>query len=673
MKALPKNQAKLRIEKLREEINYYRYQQHVLDNLEISDAALDSLKHELYLLEQQYPDLITPDSPTQRVAGKPLSQFKKIKHEIWQWSLEDIFDESEARDFDMRVKKLLNQSKVDYLTELKIDGLHVVLTYEKGHFKTGATRGDGKVGEDVTQNLKTIESIPLKLEESIDIVVEGEVWLSKKELERINRERQSAGQPPFANPRNAAAGSIRQLDAKIAASRKLDCFIYDISKANKLPQTQEEELKRLRQLGFKVNPHHRHCPDINTAVEIWKSWANKRTGQDYLIDGLVIKVNRRDYQDQLGYTGKAPRWAVAFKFAAEQATTVVEDILVSVGRTGTLTPIAVLRPVAVAGTTVSRASLHNQDQVAKLDLRIGDTVIIQKAGDIIPEVVQVLPKLRTGKEKPFIIPKKCPVCGSAAERLPDEAATYCFNPLCPAQLIANIIHYTAAVEMMGVGDKIIEQLFNEKLINNPADLYFLKPEQVLKLERFAPKSASKLIEAIQSKRRPVLAKFLFGLGIKHIGLETAYLAAGYLVDKFSASEIKPSHLASVLVKLSSEDWQKIRGIGEKVSGSLSKFFSHHKTQALLERFDEGGVIIEIERLAGGKLNGKTFVFTGSLTTMTRDQAKQKVRILGGDVSETVSKKIDYVVAGIEAGSKLEKAKKFGIRIIIEKEFQELVL
>ena len=402
-----KKEIKNRIEKLKKEIDHHRYLYHVLDKVEISDAALDSLKHELYELEMQSPEFITPDSPTQRVGGRPLKEFKKVSHTVPQWSFNDAFNEEEIRDFDRRVKRFLadsgepSEARTDYMAELKIDGLHIVLTYKNGLLVTGATRGDGKIGENVTQNIRTIDSIPLKLSEEVDTVVEGEVFMRKSVFEELNKEREKKGEQLLANPRNAAAGAIRQLDPRIVKERRLDCFVYDLSWAGNfpLPETQKEELEKLHKLGFKVNKNRKHCTDIEEAIQVWRHWMKHKEEEDYWIDGIVLKLNRNDWQRKIGYTGKAPRWGIAFKFPAEQATTIVEDIVVQVGRTGALTPVAHLKPVTVMGSMISRATLHNEDEIRRLDLKIGDTVIIQKAGDVIPEVVKVLPNLRTGKEK----------------------------------------------------------------------------------------------------------------------------------------------------------------------------------------------------------------------------------------------------------------------------------
>ncbi|MFZ2969818.1 MAG: NAD-dependent DNA ligase LigA, partial [Minisyncoccia bacterium] len=416
---MDKKDIEQRIEKLKKEIDHYRYLYHVLDRVEISDAALDSLKHELEGLEWQYPEFVTADSPTQRIGGKPLDKFRKITHTVPQWSFNDAFNEEEIRDFDKRVKRFLSDSGkpsdvgTDYMAELKIDGLHIVLSYKNGLLMTGATRGDGKIGENVTQNIRTIDSIPLKLSEDVDLVVEGEIFMKKSVFEELNKERKEKGEQLLANPRNAAAGAIRQLDPRIVKERRLDCFVYDLSWAGNfpLPETQKEELEKLHQLGFKVNKNRKHCKNIEEAIEVWKYWMKNKEKEDYWIDGIVLKLNRNDWQRRIGYTGKAPRWGIAFKFPAEQATTVVEDIVVQVGRTGALTPVAHLKPVVVMGSKISRATLHNEDEIRRFDLKIGDTVVIQKAGDVIPEVVKVLPNLRTGNEKDFKMPKKCPICG----------------------------------------------------------------------------------------------------------------------------------------------------------------------------------------------------------------------------------------------------------------------
>lgn len=672
-----------RIEKLKKEINHYRYLYHVLDQSEISDAALDSLKHELLTLEQANPEFITSDSPTQRIGGQPLEQFKKVKHEIQQWSFNDVFSAEEIKDWDERLRKYLSKEtsapfKLNYVAELKIDGLHIVLNYEKGILKLAATRGDGMIGEDVTQNIKTIESIPLKLNEEVDIIVEGEIWMSKKVFDKLNEEKSAAGEKLFANPRNAAAGTIRQLDPKIVAQRKLDCFIYDISKSANQPASQKEELERLKKLGFKVSKHWKYCPDIDDCVRYWQKWEKKKDSEDYWIDGVVFKTNLVAEQQRLGYTGKAPRWGVAAKFSAEQATTVVEDIIVQVGRTGALTPVANLRPVVVSGSTVKRATLHNQDEVDRLDIRVGDTVIIEKAGEIIPDILQVLINLRPAGAKKFKMPEKCPICSSPIIRRKGESAHYCANKNCYSVEREKLIHFAAkgAMGIVGLGDKIVEKLMNDKLILSFPDIYKLKAGELLTLENFGEKSAEKLIQAIETSKNVDLSKFLFALGIRHVGEETADDLAKYLAEKIFSGlkSITPQKLAVELIKLDHENFKNIYGIGEKVADSLFDYFQDTKNQAVINELGELGVGLRLPAInkSLAKLVGKTFVLTGTLISLTRDEAKAKIKALGGDVASSVSKNTDYVVAGAEAGSKLEKARGLGVRVLGEEEFERLI-
>ena len=585
-----KQEVKNRIEKLKKEINHHRYLYHVLDKQEISDAALDSLKDELYKLEQQYPELITSDSPTQRIGGRPLDKFKKIKHQVAQWSFNDAFEEDEIVDFEKRVKKFLidgsenEKINLDYTCELKIDGLHVVLTYENGILKTGATRGDGKIGEDVTQNLKTIESIPLKIKEGINITVEGEVFMSKTVFKELNKKRERNKEPLFANPRNAAAGAIRQLDSRVVKDRKLDCFVYDLSIPPSPPlsggetnppldkgrlggiETQAEELKFLKNLGFKVNKFWKHCRNTNEIFEFYNYWEKHKDDENYWIDGVVVKVNGRDSQDKIGYTGKAPRWAIAYKFPAEQTTTTVEDIKIQIGRTGALTPVAHLTPVNVAGSTVSRATLHNEDEIKRLDVRIGDTVIIQKAGDIIPEVVDVVKGLRTGKEKKFAMPQKCPYCKTEVIKPKGEIAIYCPNKNCFAVELRKLSHFVSkkAFDIDGFGPNKIKQLANEGLVSNFADIFELKKGDLELLERFAEKSSDNLIDAIEESKNITLGRFIFALGIRHVGEETALDLGKILgtLDKFR--------------NISKEELEAINGIGPKSLKAFMIIFTTEK-------------------------------------------------------------------------------------------------
>ncbi|MCK6462367.1 MAG: NAD-dependent DNA ligase LigA [Candidatus Pacebacteria bacterium] len=677
---------KTRIEKLRELINHHRYLYHVLDRQEISEAALDSLKHELAELEKQCPQYITPDSPTQRIGGRPLDKFTKITHKVRQWSFDDIFTEQEAVDFDERIKRMLAKElghpmskwtldvqvplPLEYVCELKIDGFKIILTYEKGILKTAATRGDGVIGEDVTQNIKTVESVPLKLEKEVDVVVEGEIWMSKKEFERLNKEQEKAGLPLFANPRNAAAGSIRQLDPKIAASRKLDSFVYDLAWADfPLPETQAEELETLKNLGFKVNKNHRLCRNIGEVIEYWKEWQKKKDKEDYWIDGVVLKLNNREWQEKLGYTGKAPRFAIAFKFPAEQVTTVVEDIVVQVGRTGALTPVAHLRPVSVAGTTVSRATLHNVEEIKRLGLKIGDTVIIQKAGDVIPEVVKVLAELRTGKEKNFKMPGNCPMCDSKLEQEEGSPIIKCVNKNCPSRHRRGLYYFVSrkAFNIERLGPKIIDTLLDNNLISDAGDLFDLKEGDLSPLERFGEKSAKNIIDSINSRREITLERFLTAIGITHVGEETAIL----LANKFPADE---KRFIKIYGNLSLEYLQKIEGVGPKVAQSVYDWFKDKHNVKFLEKILSKIKIIVPGKEApvSGKVAGNTFVLTGSLESMEREEAKEKIRALGGRVAETVSKKTNYVVAGREPGSKYEKAKELGVKILNEREFLVLL-
>jgi DNA ligase (NAD+) len=668
-----KKEAKKRIEKLKKEIGHHSHLYHVLDSPEVDDAIWDSLKKELYDLEQKFPEFITPDSPTQRVGGTPLDKFKKVTHDVRQWSFQDIFDEEELQDFFDKVERMLLKKGIkkdlEYVCELKIDGVHTVLNYEKGVFVRAASRGDGKIGEDITQNIKTIESIPLHLNKDISLIVEGEVWMDNKELNRLNKERKKRGEIEFANPRNAAAGSIRQLDSRVMASRKLDCYLYDLSKLDtgEFPKTQAEELEFLSKVGFKVNKHFKICKNHKQVVDYWKYWKDNKHKESYWIDGVVVKLSNRKYQDLLGYTGKAPRWAIAFKFPAERATTMVEDIVVQVGRTGALTPVAHLKPVKVAGSTVSRATLHNEDEVSKKDIRIGDTVIIQKAGDVIPEIVAPIKNLRSGKEKKYNMPKNCPVCGSDVYRKEGEAATYCSNKTCYAKEREKLIHFVSkkGFNIDGLGDKIIEQLIQEGLIGDFSDIFELKKGDLENLERFAEKSTDNLIEAIQKSKKIIPAKFFFSLGIRYVGEETAVLLANEI------GEMKLSEALEKLKNKSIQDFKKIDGVGEKVAESLFLYFNKEKNLKEIKKLINEGVKFIREGGRGDLLKGKTFVLTGALENLTRDEAKDKIRLMSGHISSSVSKKTDFCLVGDDPGSKYEKAKKLGVKIINEKEFIDL--
>ncbi len=675
---------KKRIEKLREVINRHRYLYHVLDKQEISDSALDSLKKELFDLEQEYPEFITADSPTQRVGGKPLKEFKKFKHPESMLSFNDAFDEKDIQEWENRFERLAPGAKKNgYYCELKIDGLAIELIYQKGILRVGSTRGDGVTGEDVTQNLRTIEAIPLQLLNNREIVknlkkgksdnftsrvikslsgelvVRGEVFITKKEFERINKDQEKKGLKIYANPRNLAAGSVRQLDPSITSSRKLDSYAYAL-KTDVGQKTHEEEHLILKALGFKTNPHNKFIKGLNEVQKFRDYWEKNREKLGYEIDGVVININDNDVFEKLGVVGKSPRGSIAYKFSPKEATTKVKDIIVSVGRTGTLTPIAVLEPVEIGGVTVSRATLHNEDEIKRLGIKIGDTVVVGRAGDVIPDVIKVLKELRTGKEREFHMPKKCPVCGGAVKRMEGEAAHRCINKNCPAIKREAIYHYVGknGMDMEGVGPKIIDQLMDAGLIKSAPDLYSLKKEDLLNLPRFAEKSAENVIKAIQERKNPALDKFIYSLGIRHVGEETAF----DLAKKFGSLD--------KLAKVSLEELSKIPNIGEVVAQSIYEWFRNKYNQGLLEKFKKAGVKPKGFKItkAMTKLAGKNFVFTGGLEKMTREEAQKRVREMGGDVSSAVSEDVDYVVAGSEPGSKYEKAKKLGIKILNEKEF-----
>ena len=678
MKFTKKTEAKKRIEKLKKLINYHRYLYHVLNRQEISDAALDSLKHELYKLEQQFPELITLDSPTQRVAGKPLEGFKKVEHKVPMLSIEDIFSEEELRDWEDYFKKLTPE-KFDYFAELKIDGFAISLLYENGIFRVGSTRGTGRVGEDVTQNLKTIELIPLRLEihqklpnkeieerlekliEKGEIEIRGEVYMNVKDFERLNKELGKKGEKTFANPRNLAAGSIRQLDPKLAASRPLKFLAYDIiTDLGQKKHSQEHEI--LKVLGFKTD-EGRKCKNLNETIEFWKEVAKKREKLPFQIDGVVINVNDNETFQKLGVVGKSPRGVRAFKFSPKQATTIIEKIILQVGRTGAITPVAVLKPVEVGGVKISRATLHNEDEIKRLGVKIGDTVIVGRAGDVIPDVIQALPELRTGKEREFKMPKNCPVCGEKLEKPAGEVVWRCKNQKCPARKREYFYHFVSrpAFDILGLGPKIIDRFLDEGLISDPADLFLLKEDDISHLERFAEKSAQNLINAIQSKKKINLAKFIYALGIRNVGEETAQDLAEY----FGSFE--------KLEKANLEELQKIMDVGPVVAKSIYDFFQEKRNLKFVERFKKVGVeILEEKKPKYQPLKGKIFVLTGILETMAREEAKEKIRQLGGEISESVSKKTDFVIVGKEPGSKFQIAKNLGIETLNEKEFLALI-
>lgn len=684
---MDKNVAKQRIEKLKKEIEKYRHAYHVLDKSLISDAALDSLKKELFDLEQAYPQFIAPDSPTQRVGGTPLKEFQKVSHPAPMLSFNDAFSREDMRAWLERLENYLGgkltYSDRTFYCELKIDGLAIELRYENGVFVQGSTRGDGLIGEDVTQNLKTVEAIPLRLDpkrhplNAKRLVVRGEIFLTKKEFDRINKEQEKKGGKPYANPRNVAAGSVRQLDPKVTASRKLDAFQYDI--VTELGQKlHEEEHEMLKECGFKTNMHNRHAATLDEVFAFHEYWAKHREQLPYEIDGIVVIVNENRVYDNGGVIGKAPRAAIAYKFAAREATTIVEDIQVQVGRTGTLTPVAVLKPVAVSGVTISHATLHNADEIRRLDVRIGDTVIVSRAGDVIPKITKVLKDLRPRSAKAFLMPKKCPVDGSPVVRdaMSDgrQGVAYkCSNKNCGARNRENLYHFVSrpAFNIEGLGPKIIDRFLDEGLISDAADIFRLQKGDIEVLERFGEKSAQNIVEEIGAKKRIPLSRFLYSLGILHVGEETSRVLAR-AISHLQSSISDPRDVLHASLKLTEETLFQVQDIGPVVAKSILEFFSDKRHQELLKRLSDAGVEIIPEKKAKGTLIGKSFVLTGSLESMSRDEAKEKIRSLGGEVNESVSKKTSYIVSGSDPGSKLEKAKKLGIRVLAEKEFLALL-
>lgn len=661
-----------KIEELREKIRYHNYHYYVLDDLIISDTEYDQLMKELEDWETKYPQYINPSSPTQRVGIEPVSGFTTVKHITPMQSLANAFSSEELRAFDQRVKKIIPQQRLKYVSELKIDGLAVALVYENGLFVRGATRGDGVTGEEVTSNLRTVKAIPLKLfGEDIPprIEVYGEVYIRKSDFKKLNEERIKKGESLFANPRNAAAGSVRQLDPRITAQRHLDTFIYRATfpEGNKF-NTHMEVLSYLKKIGFKVNPHIKLCRDIEVAINYCQEWIEKKEEMDYEIDGMVIKVNSLRMREELGSTTRSPRWAVAYKFPAQQEITKVTDIILQVGSTGAITPVAELEEVTISGSVVKRATLHNQDEIRRKDIRIGDTVLIQKAGEVIPEVVKVIKGKRTGKEKKFVMPTLCPTCGEEVERSEGEVVYRCINPACPDQVRGRIRHFASrnAMDIEGLGPAIIDQLVEKNLIKDISDLYFLKRDDLLSLERMAEKSADNLLKAIEESKKKSLANLIYGLEIRYVGVHTSEVITRYYsaLDKFK--------------KASLEELIKINEIGPKIAESTIHFFKEKENLAIIERLRKADLNFSQEEEKARKekvvqiLAGKQFVLTGTLKDFTRTQAKEIISELGGRVTGSVSKKTDYVIAGEDPGSKYQKAQKLGVTIINEEEFKKLI-
>ena len=667
---MDREKAKKRIEELRREIEYHNHRYYVLDDPVISDGEYDALMRELQGLEGRHPDLISPNSPTQRVGAQPLEGFNTISHAVPMLSLANAMTAGEVIDFDRRVKKILNTGDVDYVMEVKIDGLAVELVYVNGEFKQGSTRGDGFVGEDITQNLRTIRSIPMRLIQTPDIPlpehleVRGEVYMGRKEFQALNEKREETGEPLFANPRNAASGSMRQLDPKITAGRKLNIFCYAPGRVSDIHfETHMEFIDNLKKWGFRVNPFIKLCIHVNDIIEYYQYIKDMRDEIPYEIDGTVIKVNRLDYQELLGTVSRSPRWAIAFKFEAHEEITAVEDIEVSVGRTGALTPVAILKPVLIGGVEVSRATLHNEGEIQRKGIMIGDTVRVSRAGDVIPEVVRVVKEKRSGREKPFSMPGRCPVCGEDVVRPPGEAIIRCVNINCPAQIKGSIEHFASkrAMDIDGLGTKLVEQLVDKKVIRDVSDLYHLKTNDLIGLERMAERSAQNIINAIEASRRRPFGRFIYGLGIRHVGEHIA----GILAERFgSIHELIEADIEALL---------RIPEIGPEAASSVVSFFKDIKNRETINRILAGGVTLEYGRTGKGKLDGTLFLFTGSLKSMSRDEARQKIEDLGGKTTNAISRKVTHLVAGEEAGSKLDKAAKLGIKIISEEKFIDTIL
>lgn len=659
------------IEKLRGEIRYHEHRYYVLNDPEISDFEFDKLVHRLQELERQHPELVTPDSPTQRVGGQPAEEFPKMRHTVPMLSLDNTYSVDELKDFDRRVRELSGRSGVEYVGELKLDGLSMALTYEGGVLTHGVTRGDGVEGEDVTANVKTIRSVPLRVEakrlelpgRAKRFEVRGEVIMTRAAFEQLNAQREAAGEPKFANPRNSAAGTMRQLDPRIVAGRKLDMYLYQLLVSGSAPLAEHfKALDALVKMGFKVNPHRRLCRSFEELLEYIQEWEAKRDRLDYEIDGIVVKVNDTRLWEELGTTAKSPRWAVAYKYPARQATTRVVNIRAQVGRTGTLTPVADLEPVDVGGVTVSHATLHNMDEIARLGVKIGDTVLIQRAGEVIPQVVKVAKHATDGRE--FRMPRKCPVCGGDVYRSEGEVAYRCVNAACRAKLKESLLHFAGrrAMNIDGLGDALVDQLVDKSMVRDVADLYSLSHEPLASLERMGDKSASNLLTEIENSKKVELARVIFAIGIRFVGERTAQFLADHFgsLDKLAAAE--------------EEGLCQVEEVGPRIAESIVRFFREKQNRTVLDKLRKAGLQFEQKkaRKAEGKLNGKQFVLTGTLPNYSRDDAKKMIEEAGGRVIGSVSKKTDYVVVGADPGSKLDKAHSLGLKTLDEAELLKLL-
>ena len=657
-------QAARRIPKLRQEIEHHEKKYYVDNDPQISDFEFDQLVRELQDLERRFPDLITPESPTQRVGEKPVEGFPTVSHRLPMLSLDNCYTVEELRDFEGRIRKLLPEETIEYVAELKIDGLSTSILYRGGKYVQALTRGDGLRGDDVSANIKTIRSLPLVINDRREIEVRGEVYLPFESFRQINREQENQGKSPFANPRNAASGSIRLLDSKEVGRRRLDAFIYYIYVDDREWPTQWEGLRKLKQEGFKTNPHSRHCRTLQEVIDYWEEWREKRDGLDYDVDGIVVKVNSAEQRATLGTTAKSPRWAISFKFPARQATTKILAIRVQVGRTGALTPVADLEPVRLSGTTITRSTLHNEDEVRRKDIRVGDWVLIERSGDVIPKVVAVMKERRTGKEKKFAFPDHCPACGSETFRPEGEVISRCTNPSCPARLRESLLHFASrrAMNIEGLGDSLVDQLLEKKLVRAIPDIYSLRYDDLVSLERMGPKSSENLLDEIEKSKSRDLAALAFALGIRHVGERLAQTLAGHF------------RTLDALAEASAEQLTEVEDIGPKVAESIVFFFRQPENFALIGKLKEAGLNFEtrVSRRIAQPLAGKIFVLTGTLASLERDEAKEVIENLGGKVTSSVSPKTDYLVIGESPGSKLDKAHKLNIAILNEQEFLKLV-
>ena len=658
-------EAKKRIQKLREDVVFHEKKYYIENDPQISDYEFDMLIKELINLERQFPELITPESPTQRVGEQPLEGFASVEHSTPMLSLDNCYTMEELREFEERIRKIIPTEKIAYVAELKIDGLGISVIYRDGKFAQAITRGDGLRGDDVTANVKTIRSFPLAIPQSGELEVRGEIYLPFPSFRKINRRRENEDLPLFVNPRNAAAGSIRLLDPKEVAARMLDVFLYTLFVEGEEKESQWQNLQTMKKLGLKINPHSRRCSSLDAVISYYREWKERRDALDYDVDGIVIKVDSVEQQRLLGSTAKFPRWAISFKFPARQATTRIKDIVVQVGRTGALTPVAVLEPVKLSGTTISRSTLHNEDEIRRKDIRVGDFVLIERSGDVIPKVVLVMKEKRTGREIPFAFPKICPVCHTEVFRPEDEAVSRCINPSCPAKLKESLLHYSSrrAMNIETLGVALVNQLLEKHLVQTIPDLYALSYEDLVNLDRMGPKSSQNLLDEIEKSKVMDLDRLIYALGIRFVGERTAQAIASHFRDLDSLAKAPPEELI------------QIEDVGPKVAESIVFFFHQPKNTTLLDKLREVGVNSFSQAEASseeGPLSGQTFVLTGKLAQFSREEARKEIEQRGGTVTSTVSRKTDYVIAGAEPGAKLEKAQKLGVPVLDEKNFLALI-